>query len=123
MLFFLSLVFMIRLSPPLTAVALVTVPALLVMALRLRKVVYPAVVGRPAAGGRAGRGGRGGVTGVRVVKGFGQEGRELRHLAVTGVRLFGARMRNACRRARQAIMQTVPALAQVAVLASAAGWP
>ena len=121
-LFFLSLVFMFRLSPPLTAVALVTVPTLLVMALQLRKVVYPSSWDAQQRAAELATVVEEATSGVRVVKGFGQEGRELDKLSKSAVRLFGARMRNARISARrQAIMQTVPSLAQVAILALG-GW-
>ncbi|HZB71821.1 MAG TPA: ABC transporter ATP-binding protein, partial [Acidimicrobiales bacterium] len=121
-LFFLSLVFMFRLSPPLTAVALVTVPTLLVMALQLRKVVYPSSWDAQQRAAELATVVEEATSGVRVVKGFGQERRELDKLSRSAVRLFGARMRNARISARrQAIMQTVPSLAQVAILALG-GW-
>jgi ATP-binding cassette, subfamily B, bacterial len=121
-LFFLSLAFMIHLSPPLTAVALVTVPTLMVMALRLRKTVYPSSWDAQQRAAELATVVEEATSGVRVVKGFGQEGRELGKLTDSAVRLFGARMRNARISAkRQAVMQTVPALAQVAILAFG-GW-
>ena len=121
-LFFLSLVFMVKLSPPLTAVALITVPTLLVMALRLRKVVYPSSWDAQQRAAELATVVEEATSGVRVVKGFGQERRELDKLSHSAERLFGARMRNARISAkRQAIMQTVPALAQVAILALG-GW-
>jgi ATP-binding cassette subfamily B protein len=122
LLFFLSLTFMVRLSPPLTAVALVTVPVLLIMALRLRTVVYPSSWDAQQRAAELAAVVEEATSGVRVVKGFGQEGRELARLTDSAVRLFGARMRNARISARrQAVMQTVPALAQVAILALG-GW-
>jgi ATP-binding cassette, subfamily B, bacterial len=121
-LFFLSLVFMVKLSPPLTAVALVTVPALLVMALRLRRVVYPSSWDAQQRAAELATVVEEATSGVRVVKGFGQERRELDKLSRSAERLFGARMRNARISAkRQAIMQAVPALAQVGILALG-GW-
>ena len=58
------------------------------------------------------------VTGVRVVKGFGQEGRELRNLATTGGRLFRSRMRLIrLQAAFTPTLQAVPVFGQVAVLA------
>jgi ATP-binding cassette subfamily B protein len=121
-LFFLSLAFMIHLSPPLTAVALVTVPTLMVMALRLRKTVYPSSWDAQQRAAELATVVEEATSGVRVVKGFGQESRELDKLTESGIRLFGARMRNARISAkRQAVMQTVPALAQVAILAFG-GW-
>ena len=122
LLFFLSLAFMVRLSPQLTAVALVTVPVLLIMAMRLRTVVYPSSWDAQQRAAELAAVVEEATTGVRVVKGFGQEGRELDRLTDSAVRLFGARMRNARIGAqRQALMQTVPALAQVAILALG-GW-
>ncbi len=121
-LFFLSLTLMIRLSPVLTLVALVTVPTLMIMSLQLRKVVYPSSWDAQQRAAELATVVDEATTGVRVVKGFGQEGRELRKLTDSAVRLFGARMRNARISAkRQAIMQLVPTLAQVAVLALG-GW-
>jgi ATP-binding cassette, subfamily B, bacterial len=122
LLFFLSLAFMIHLSPALTAVALVTVPTLMVMALRLRKTVYPSSWDAQQRAAELATVVEEATSGVRVVKGFGQERRELGKLTESGVRLFGARMRNARISAkRQSVMQTVPALAQVAILALG-GW-
>jgi len=122
LLFFLSLAFMIHLSPALTAVALVTVPTLMVMALRLRKTVYPSSWDAQQRAAELATVVEEATSGVRVVKGFGQESRELDKLTESGIRLFGARMRNARISAkRQSVMQTVPALAQVAILALG-GW-
>ncbi|HEX6167018.1 MAG TPA: ABC transporter ATP-binding protein [Acidimicrobiales bacterium] len=122
LLFFLSLTFMLRLSPPLTAIALVTVPVLLIMAMRLRTVVYPSSWDAQQRAAELAAVVEEATSGVRVVKGFGQEGRELARLSDSAVRVFGARMRNARISAqRQAVMQTVPALAQVAILALG-GW-
>ena len=121
-LFFLSLGLMVHLSPQLTAVALVSVPSLLVMALRLRTVVYPSSWDAQQRAAELATVVDEATTGVRVVKGFGQERRELEKLTESAERLFGARMRNARISAkRQAIMETVPSLAQVAVLALG-GW-
>ncbi len=122
LLFFLSLTFMVRLSPPLTAVALVTVPILLVMAMRMRSVVYPSSWDAQQRAAEVATVVEEATSGVRVVKGFGQEGRELSRLSEAAVNLFGARMRNARISAqRQAVMQTIPALAQVGILALG-GW-
>jgi ATP-binding cassette subfamily B protein len=118
LLVFLSLGFMLRLSLPLTAVALVTVPVLLAMALRMRHVVYPSSWDAQQRAAELATVVEEATSGVRVVKGFGQEGRELDKLREAAVRLFGARMRNARISAkRQATMQAVPGLAQVSVLA------
>jgi ATP-binding cassette, subfamily B, bacterial len=117
-LFFLSLGLMVHLSPQLTAVALISVPTLLIMALRLRTVVYPSSWDAQQRAAELATVVDEATTGVRVVKGFGQERRELEKLTESAERLFGARMRNARISAkRQAVMETVPALSQVAVLA------
>jgi ATP-binding cassette subfamily B protein len=122
LLFGLSVVFMVRLSLPLTAVALVTVPILLLMAMQMRKVVYPSSWDAQQRAAELATVVEEATSGVRVVKGFGQERRELGKLEGAAVRLFGARMRNARISAqRQAIMQTVPGVAQVAILALG-GW-
>jgi len=118
LLFFLSLVFMLRLSIPLTLIALIAVPTLLLMALHLRKVVYPSSWDAQQRAAQVATVVEEATSGVRVVKGFGQERRELGRLIDAAVDLFGARMRNARISAkRQATMQTVPSLSQVAILA------
>ena len=62
------------------------------------------------------------VTGVRVVKGFGQESRELERLADRSEAMFASRVRLVNIQARlQPAMQTIPAFGQVAVLALG-GW-
>lgn len=117
LLFGLSLVIMLSLSVPLTLVALVAVPTLLVMAIHLRKVVYPSSWDAQQRDAELATVVDEATNGVRVVKGFGQERRELDKLVVAAGRLYGARMRNARISARrQATMQVVPSLAQVAVL-------
>jgi ATP-binding cassette subfamily B protein len=62
------------------------------------------------------------VTGVRVVKGFGQEDRELGHLADAGEDLYKARTRLVRLQARYTpVLSSIPVLGQVAVLAYG-GW-
>ena len=122
MLFGLSLAFMLNLSPLLTCVALVAVPTLLFMALHLRKVVYPSSWDAQQRAAEVATVVEEATSGVRVVKGFWQERRELGRLSNAALRLYGSRMRNARISAkRQATMQTVPSLAQVAILALG-GW-
>jgi ATP-binding cassette subfamily B protein len=121
-LFFLSLAVMLKLSVPLTLVALVAVPTLLIMAVRLRDVVYPSSWDAQQRAAEVATVVEEATSGVRVVKGFGQERRELDRLRASATDLFGARMRNARISAkRQATMQTIPALAEVAILALG-GW-
>jgi ATP-binding cassette subfamily B protein len=121
-LFFISLTFMLRLSLPLTLVALVAVPWLLIMAIRLRDVVYPSSWDAQQRAAEVATVVEEATSGVRVVKGFGQERRELSRLQESAQKLFGARMRNQRISAkRQATMQSVPALAEVAIL-GLGGW-
>ncbi|MGI8686293.1 MAG: ABC transporter ATP-binding protein, partial [Acidimicrobiales bacterium] len=118
----LSLVIMTILSPLLTVVALVAVPVLLVLAIRLRTTVFPAAWDAQQKAGEVAGVVDEAVTGVRVVKAFGQEQRELERLTGASEELFGSRVRAAGIEARStATFQTVPALAQVAVLALG-GW-
>jgi len=121
-LLFLSLVIMAFLSPLLTVVALVAVPVLLVLAVRLRTTVFPAAWDAQQKAGEVAGVVDEAVTGVRVVKAFGQEQRELERLTRASEELFGSRVRAARIEASStATFQTVPALAQVAVLALG-GW-
>ncbi|MGI8683997.1 MAG: ABC transporter transmembrane domain-containing protein, partial [Acidimicrobiales bacterium] len=118
----LSLVIMTILSPLLTVVALVAVPVLLVLAIRLRTTVFPAAWDAQQKAGEVAGVVDEAVTGVRVVKAFGQEQRELERLTRASEELFGSRVRSARIEARStATFQMVPALAQVAVLALG-GW-
>src|SRR5258707_4717420 len=113
---------MFVLSPALTLVALVAIPLLLVVALRLRTTIFPASWDAQQRAGEVAGVVDEAVTGVRVVKGFGQEDRELSHLADTGKDLFRARVRLIKLQARYTpMLQAVPVLAQVSVLAFG-GW-
>ena len=118
----LSVVIMAYLSPLLTVVALVAVPVLLILAVRLRTTVFPAAWDAQQKAGEVAGVVDEAVTGVRVVKAFGQEEHELRRLTKASEELFGSRVRSARIEARStATFQLVPALAQVAVLALG-GW-
>jgi len=118
----LSIAIMAFLSPLLTSVALVAVPVLLVLAVRLRTTVFPAAWDAQQKAGEVAGVVDEAVTGVRVVKAFGQEERELDRLTKASEELFGSRVRSARIEARStATFQLVPALAQVAVLALG-GW-
>ena len=117
-----ALIVMTVLSPPLTLVALAVVPAMAVTALRLRSTIFPASWDAQQRAGEVAGVVDEAVTGVRVVKGFGQEDRELDHLADAGADLFRARMRLIRLQARLTpTLQVIPALGQVAVLALG-GW-
>ncbi|KRV47812.1 ABC transporter [Wenjunlia vitaminophila] len=122
LLFVLSLVVMLTLSPMLTLVALAVAPALWFLADRSRKRLYPATW--YAQGQAAAVAGivDGAVTGVRVVKGFGQEEQEMAKLRRVSRNLFGARLRTIKLTSRyNPGLQAVPALGQVGMLALG-GW-
>jgi ATP-binding cassette, subfamily B, bacterial len=117
-----ALAVMVRLSPPLTLVALLALPVLLVVTLRLRTTIFPASWDAQQRAGEVAGVVDEAVTGVRVVKGFGQEERELSHLADAGQDLFRSRVRLIRLQARYTpMLQSVPVLAQVLVLAFG-GW-
>ncbi|MFH9421009.1 ABC transporter ATP-binding protein [Streptomyces sp. NPDC017529] len=122
LLFAISLVVMVVLSPLLTVVALAVGPALWFIAQRSRKRLYPATW--YAQGQAAAVAGvvDGAVSGVRVVKGFGQEEQETGKLRTAGRRLFAGRLRTVRLNARYTpALQAVPSLGQVAMLALG-GW-
>ncbi|MEY2438334.1 MAG: ATP-binding cassette, subfamily bacterial [Acidimicrobiaceae bacterium] len=117
-----SIAVMLVLSPALTLVALVAIPLLLLVALRLRSTIFPASWDAQQRAGEVAGVVDEAVTGVRVVKGFGQEDRELRHLADSGRDLFQARTRLIRLQAKfTPTLQAIPVLAQVGVLAFG-GW-
>src|SRR3954447_4435491 len=117
-----SLVIMAVLSPLLTLVSLVVVPAIMIVAVRLRGTVFPASWDAQQRAAEVAGVVDEAVSGVRVVKGFGQESRELARLAEASEDLFGSRMRAVRIQSRyDAALQALPALGQVAVLAFG-GW-
>ncbi|WP_329132180.1 ABC transporter ATP-binding protein/permease [Streptomyces sp. NBC_01476] len=122
LLFVLSLVVMLTLSPLLTLVALAVAPALWFIADRSRKRLFPATW--YAQGQAAAVAGivDGSVTGVRVVKGFGQERQEMGKLETVSRRLFAGRLRTVRLSARYTpALQAVPSLGQIGMLALG-GW-
>ena len=86
-----SLIVMAILSPALTLIALVIVPLLLITGLKMRRAVFPATWDAQQRAGEVAGVVDEAVTGVRVVKGFGQEQRELRHLSDTAGDLYRSR--------------------------------
>jgi ATP-binding cassette subfamily B protein len=117
-----SLVVMAVLSPPLTVVALAVVPALWLIAQRSRRDLFPANWHAQQETAEVAAAVEAAVTGVRVVKGFGQEQRELVGLERRAHRLFASRLRVARLTSRyNPALQAVPALGQVLVLALG-GW-
>lgn len=122
LLFIVSLTVMFILSVPLALVMLAVAPLLLVTAMRLRTSVFPASWDAQQKAGDVANVVEEDVTGVRVVKGFGQEARELQRLADRSEAMFSSRVRLVNLQARlQPTMQTIPAFGQVAVLALG-GW-
>jgi ATP-binding cassette, subfamily B, bacterial len=121
-LFGVSLYFMLTLSAPLTVISLVILPAIAVLSFAMRRRAYPsswdvqqqqAVVATVVEEA---------VTGVRVVKGFGQENRELNRLTDAAAKLFGSRLRNVRIMAVYgAVMGVLPSLGQAAVF-GLGGW-
>ncbi|HKY16158.1 MAG TPA: ABC transporter transmembrane domain-containing protein, partial [Microthrixaceae bacterium] len=117
-----SLAVMLWLSPPLTLVALVAVPCLATVALRLRRSVFPASWDAQQRAAEVAGVVDEAVSGVRVVKGFGQEDNERARLAATGADLYRSRVRLIGLQARYTpALAVIPVLAQVAVLALG-GW-
>jgi ATP-binding cassette subfamily B protein len=117
LLFFISLIAMVWLSPLLTLVALAMAPALWFVASASRRDLFPAnwdaqqqagvLVGQVEAA----------VTGVRVVKGFGQEEHEVDQLSRRARVLFASRMRVVRLQARYAAALTaIPGIGQIGVL-------
>ncbi|CCH87300.1 ABC transporter [Modestobacter italicus] len=122
LLFVVSLGVMAWLSPLLTVVALAVGPALWWLGLRSRRDLFPANWAAQQQAGAVAGDVEAAVTGVRVVKGFGQEDRELDRVDEGARRLFGARMRVVRYTSRyNPLLQAIPALGQVGVLALG-GW-
>ncbi|MFD9032729.1 ABC transporter ATP-binding protein [Streptomyces sp. NPDC059567] len=122
LMFLTSVVLMALLSPLLTAVALVVGPLLWLIAFRSRRDLFPANWHAQQEAAEVVSAVEATVTGVRVVKGFGQEQRELAGLDGRARRLFASRMRVVRYTSRyNPALQAVPALGQVAVLALG-GW-
>ncbi|WP_199439380.1 ABC transporter ATP-binding protein [Umezawaea beigongshangensis] len=117
-----SIAAMVWLSPLLTVVALVVAPAVGVIAARSRLTLFPAAWSAQQRAADLAQHVEENVTGVRVVKGFGQEGREVTRLEDEARSLFAERMRAARLTARPtATLTALPAIGQVAVLALG-GW-
>ncbi|MGW0180719.1 ABC transporter ATP-binding protein [Nocardia sp. NPDC003345] len=104
-------------SPPLTVIALLVLPALWWIARRSQRELFPANWDAQARAAEVAMRVEAAVAGVRVVKGFGQEGHELDGLRERSAALFRSRMRVARITARfTPAMQAVPAVGQAAVL-------
>ncbi|GLZ29922.1 ABC transporter [Lentzea sp. NBRC 105346] len=113
---------MVWLSPPLTVIALIVLPCVAWMAGRSRLTLFPATWSAQQRAADLAQHVEETVTGVRVVKGFGQEAREVSRLEEHSRKLFAERMRAAKLTAKpMATVTALPALGQVAVLALG-GW-
>ena len=118
----LSLAVMLWLAPLLALVGLVTVPVLVLLSYRMRTRVFPASWDGQQREGAVVQMVDEGLNGVRVVKAFGQERRELERVTEASRRLYGSQMRAVRLQARfQPVLQAMPALGQVAILALG-GW-
>jgi ATP-binding cassette subfamily B protein len=118
LLFVISIAIMLFLSPLLTVVALAIGPVLWFLAYRSRRMLFPANWDAQQRAGDIASVVESAVSGVRVVKGFGQEDRELRRLEETAHGLFASRMRTVrLSSLYRPAMQAVPAIGQVGVLA------
>jgi ATP-binding cassette subfamily B protein len=114
----LALGVMFYLSPLLTVVALLIIPAASAIAFTSRKRLFAATWSAQQAAADLAQHVEETVTGVRVVKGFGQEERAVDELVGFGRRLYALRMRSAKINARFApSLAAVPQLGMVAIIA------
>jgi ATP-binding cassette subfamily B protein len=117
LLFVMSIILMLTLSPMLTIVALLIGPSLWLVALKGRGKLFPANWDAQQHVGEVAGVVESSVTGVRVVKGFGQEEHELDRLDRTAHDLFASRMRTVRLNSfYNPLMAVLPALGQVGVL-------
>ncbi|NNG34907.1 ABC transporter ATP-binding protein [Nakamurella aerolata] len=111
-----SLVLMLWLSPLLTVSALIVVPVVVYLVRQLRRQLFPATWVAQQSAADIAEIVEEDVTGVRVVKGFGQEQREVGRLRKAATRLYADRLRSARLAARTNLLPSVIALGQVFVL-------
>ena len=110
------------LSPLLTVVALIMLPVAVVVTMRARAALFPATWSAQQRAADIAQQVEETVTGVRVVKGFGQEAREVAALERAAGRLFAERMRAARLTARlNPTLLALPTLGQVGVIGFG-GW-
>ena len=118
----LSLGVMVVLSPPLALVSLIVAPLLMAVSYRMRTKIFPATWDAQQHEGEVIQIVDEAVNGVRVVKAFGQERRELERVTESSRELYGSQMRAVRLASRyQPLLQAIPAVGQVAVLAFG-GW-
>src|SRR5882757_653463 len=111
-----SVAAMLWLSPLLTLIALIMLPAAVLVTARTRRSLFPATWSAQQRAADVAQHVEETVTGVRVVKGFGQEAREVASLERSALRLYGERLRAARLTARRAPpLAALPALGLIAV--------
>jgi len=116
--FVISLAIALFLSPLLTVVVLLCVPAIALVSWRMRQWTFASSWDAQQRTAELAGVVEEAVYGVRVVKAFGQEGRELSRLKQRAAILFGTRMRNVRIVNRyQPTLSTIPTLGEVAILA------
>ena len=121
-LFALTLVIMVILSPVLTIVTLAVTPALWIIALASRRKLFPASWDAQQESGEVVGLVDEAIGGVRVVKGFGQEEQEQQQLEGASAGLFASRLRMIRLTARyNPALTAIPSLGLVGVLALG-GW-
>ncbi|SDF93839.1 ATP-binding cassette, subfamily B [Lentzea fradiae] len=117
-----ALAAMIYLSVPLTIIAVIVLPLVAWLAGRTRLTLFPATWSAQQRAADLAQHVEETVTGVRVVKGFGQEAREVARLEKHARSLFAERMRTARLSSKPlATVTALPLLGQVAVL-GLGGW-
>ncbi|NKE63379.1 ABC transporter ATP-binding protein, partial [Lentzea sp. PSKA42] len=117
-----ALAAMLYLSVPLTIIAIIVLPLVAWLAGRTRLTLFPATWSAQQRAADLAQHVEETVTGVRVVKGFGQEAREVARLEKHAKGLFAERMRAARLSSKPlATVTALPLLGQVAVL-GLGGW-
>ena len=111
-----ALVVMVVLSPLLTLLSVVVVPVAALITLNLRKTLFPAAWDSQQRAAEVAGVVDEAVSGVRVVKGFGQETRELERLVDVARDLYASRVRAVRFQARFVSVEALPRLGQVIVL-------
>ncbi|RKT85524.1 ABC transporter ATP-binding protein [Saccharopolyspora antimicrobica] len=117
-----AIIAMLWLSPLLTVVSLIVAPLIAVVSARSKKRLFPATWSAQQRAADIAQHVEETVTGVRVVKGFGQEDREVGRLETRARRLFGERLRAARMTSTPAAsLAALPSAGQVGVL-GLGGW-
>jgi ATP-binding cassette subfamily B protein len=107
---------MVWLSPLLTVISLIMLPTSILLTARARRALFPATWSAQQRAADIAQHVEETVTGVRVVKGFGQETREVATLERRALRLYQERLRAARLTARlSAPLSALPSLGLVAV--------